>query len=215
MYYFKKSDDVIEKYQVHFEKEEVKKLQEKIINRCSVIKHVNFEGEDIPKILDKRFIRNLKYTRIGKKEYFEETRDIYSIQYDRYEPPYLAAIIERILGRDFTAIGELLHYQVSNSTSIEEKINLVNTEMISIPLSDIAKKKQKLEELEDLLKEKARSEEISSYYEQLISLFQFEFVDSIPVSELERVKEFLGLSFASLGISIDSSDAPFAKVLKK
>ena len=190
MYYFKKSDDVIEKYQVHFEKEEVKKLQEKIINRCSVIKHVNFEGEDIPKILDKRFIRNLKYTRIGKKEYFEETRDIYSIQYDRYEPPYLAAIIERILGRDFTAIGELLHYQVS-------------------------KKKQKLEELEDLLKEKTRSEEISSYYEQLISLFQFEFVDSIPVSEFERVKEFLNLSLVKLGISIDSSDAPFAKVLKK
>ena len=215
MYYFKKNDDVIEKYQVHFEKEEVKKLQDEIINQCSIIKHEDYESDYIPKPLDKRFMRNLKYTLIGKKEYFEETRDIYSIQYDKYEPPYLVELIDRILKGDSKAIGELRHYQIFNSNSIEEKINLVNKEMVSIPLSDIAQKKQKLEELENLLKEKTHCEEIASYYEQLIALLRLQFVDSIPVSELERVKKFLGLSFASLGIHIDSSDAPFTKVLKK
>ncbi len=220
MFYFKQNGEKIEKYRITFNKKEVKKLQDEIIDHCSIIKHVNFESDYIPKILDnyipkmcdKRFLRNLKYTRIGQKEYFEETRDIYSIEYDRYIPSYLVEIIERILNGDSTAIEEMLHYQVPNSTSIEEKINLVNSEMISIPPSDIAQKKQKLEELENLLKHQAIFAEISSYYEQLISLFKFEYVASILTSELERVKSFLAIT----DITPDNSHVDeMEKILKK
>ena len=37
MIYFRKNDEVIEKYQVDFDKEEIEKLKKEIINNCSFI----------------------------------------------------------------------------------------------------------------------------------------------------------------------------------
>lgn len=39
MLYFRKNDDVIEKYQVNFDKEKIEKLKQEIINNCSFITH--------------------------------------------------------------------------------------------------------------------------------------------------------------------------------
>ena len=36
MIYFRKNDEVIEKYQVDFDKEEIEKLKKEIINNCSL-----------------------------------------------------------------------------------------------------------------------------------------------------------------------------------
>ena len=44
MIYFRKNDEVIEKYQVDFDKEEIEKLKRKIINNCSFIQHEEYES---------------------------------------------------------------------------------------------------------------------------------------------------------------------------
>ncbi len=44
MIYFRKKDDVIEKYEVQFDADKVKDLKERIINDCSRIKHYDYES---------------------------------------------------------------------------------------------------------------------------------------------------------------------------
>ena len=97
MLYFRKNDEVIEKYQIDFNKEEVETLKEKIINNCSFIKHEEYESDHLPRFTGK-IIKNYIYTYIGKeKNYFEETRDIYLYSYDEYKPPYLVELINQLL----------------------------------------------------------------------------------------------------------------------
>ena len=87
MIYFKKNDELIEKYQIIFNKEKVEKLKSEIINNCSFITHEEYESDYSPRFTDE-IIRNFKCSLTGKKkDYFEETRDIYLYSYDEYKPP--------------------------------------------------------------------------------------------------------------------------------
>ena len=40
MIYFRKNDEVIEKYQVNFDKEEIEKIKKEIIDNCSYVEHI-------------------------------------------------------------------------------------------------------------------------------------------------------------------------------
>ena len=76
MLYFRKNDEVIEKYQISFDKEKIEKLKKEIINNCSFIKHKEYESDYSPRFTDE-IIRNFTYTPTGKeKEYFEEISHI-------------------------------------------------------------------------------------------------------------------------------------------
>ena len=144
MIYFRKNDEVIEKYQVDFDKEEIEKLKKEIINNCSFIQHEEYESDYSPRFTDE-IIRNFTYTPTGKeKEYFEETRDIYRYSYDEYKPPYLVKLINQLLNGNSKAIDEILTYDISTKSSIDDRINLANQEFSKIAPEDITKKKKKL-----------------------------------------------------------------------
>ena len=220
MIYFRKNDEVIEKYQVDFDKEEIEKLKKEIINNCSFIQHEEYESDYSPRFTDE-IIRNFTYTPTGKeKEYFEETRDIYRYSYDEYKPPYLVKLINQLLNGNSKAIDEILNYDISTKSSIDDRINLANQEFSKIAPEDITKKKEKLkelEELEDLLKAKElnkNQQSIDAYYNQLIGLIKFDLVDSLSISELGRIESFLEIKLSGVEIS-NSKGKPFVKSLKK
>lgn len=220
MIYFRKNDEVIEKYQVDFDKEEIEKLKKEIINNCSFIQHEEYESDYSPRFIDE-IIRNFTYTPTGKeKEYFDETRDIYRYSYDEYKPPYLVKLINQLLNGNSKAIDEILNYDISTKSSIDDRINLANQEFSKIAPEDITKKKEKLkelEELEDLLKAKElnkNQQSIDAYYNQLIGLIKFDLVDSLSISELGRIESFLEIKLSGVEIS-NSKGKPFVKSLKK
>ena len=218
MLYFRKNDEVIEKYQVDFDKEEIEKLKKEIINNCSFIQHEEYESDYSPRFTDE-IIRNFTYTPTGKeKEYFEETRDIYRYSYDEYKPPYLVKLINQLLNGNSKAIDEILNYDISTKSSIDDRINLANQEFSKIAPEDITKKKEKLKELEELLKEKELNkgqQSIESYYNQLIELIKFNLIDSLPISELDRIESFLEIDlFNKVEIS-NFNPRPAVKSLKK
>ena len=190
MLYFRKNDEVIEKYQIDFNKEEVETLKEKIINNCSFIKHEEYESDHLPRFAGK-IIKNYIHTYTGKeKNYFEETRDIYLYSYDEYKPPYLVKLINQLLNGNSEVIDEILNYDTSTKSTIDYRIDLVNKEFNKIDTKDISKKKEKLKELEKLLKEKELNkgqQSIESYYNQLIELIKFNLIDSLQISELDRI----------------------------
>lgn len=218
MLYFKKNDDVIEKYQVNFDKEKIEKLKQEIINNCSFITHEEYESDYFP-ILSNKNIRNFTYTTTGKeKEYFEETRDIYHFSYDKYEPPYLVALINRLLNDDSKVIDKILNYEISSKSTIDDSIELTYQEFKRIDNENGTKRSEKLKELEDLLKAKKlniNQQNIDLYYNQLIKLIKFNLIDSLPISELNRIESFLEINLSSKVEISDSNKKPFVKSLKK
>lgn len=218
MIYFRKNDEVIEKYQVDFDKEEIEKLKKEIINNCSFIKHEEYESDYSPRFTDE-IIRNFTSTPTGKeKEYFEETRYIYRYSYDEYKPPYLVELINQLLNGNSKAIDKILNYEISPKSTIDDSINLANQEFNRIDSENITKKKEKLKELEDLLKAKElnkNQQSIDLYYNQLIELIKFNLIDSLPISELGRIEYFLEINLSSKVEISDSNEKPFVKSLKK
>lgn len=218
MLYFRKNDEIIEKYQVNFDKNEIEKLKNGIINNCSFIKHEEYESDYSPRFTDK-IIRNFKYTPTGKeKEYFEETRDIYRYSYDEYKPPYLVELINQLLNDNSKVINEIFNYDISTKTTIDDRINLANQEFNRIDPENITKKKEKLKELEDLLKAKElnkNQQNIDAYYNQLIGLIKFDLVDSLSISELGRIESFLEINLSSKVEISNPKEKPFVKSLKK
>ena len=218
MIYFRKNDDVIEKYQVNFDKEKIKKLKQEIINNCSFITHIEYEGDYAP-ILSNEIVRNFTYTPTGKeREYFEETRDIYHYSYDRYEPPYLVALINQLLllNDNSKVIDQILNYEIASKSTIDDKIELAYKEFKEIDPENATKKAEKLKELENLLKAKKlniNQQNIDLYYNQLIELIKFNLIDSLPINELNKIESFLEINLSSEVEISDSNKKPFVKSL--
>ena len=191
MFYFKVANDVVEKYQVSFNKEEIEKLKKEIIRNCSNIVHREYYNESMPHFIDKSLIFNFHSTYIGEKEYFEETKDIYLFTFDEYEVPYLVKLIARLLKEDSSVLEEILNYKEEEKVAIDEKINLVNQEYLKE--SNIFKRQQRLKELESLLNEKDLNKNQQStylYYAKLLSFLNFELVDTLSLKDIKRVEDF-------------------------
>lgn len=218
MFYFRKNGEVIEKYQVHFDKDEIEKLKKQIINNCSFIEHKVYVSDYEPRFTNE-IIRNFTCTPTGrKKEYFEETRELYQYSYDEYKPPYLVGLINQFLNGDSKAIDNILNYNISPKSTLDDRINLANKEFNRIAPEDINKKKEKLKELEDLLKTRElnkNQQSIDLYYAQLIELIKFDLIDSLPISELVKIESFLEINLSSKVEISNSKERPFVKSLKK
>lgn len=218
MIYLKRNNDVVEKYKVAFDKEQIEKLKNEIVNNCSFIEHKEYESDSSSISIDVNTVKNFTYNLIGKKEYFEEVKDVYFYQYDEYNPPYLVELINRLLKDDASAIEEILDYDISHELSIDDKIALVNKEFIEIDPKDITKRKEKLKEIERLLKEQELNKDqqsVSLYYDKLIGLINFDLMDSISISKLSRVESFLEIKLNDKLIASDSLDKVYVKSLKK
>ncbi len=218
MLYFRKNDNVIEKYQVDFDKEEMEELKKRIIDNCSFIEHKEYKSDYFPRFTDE-IIKNFRCTSTREKnEYFEEIREIDLYSYDQYNPPYLVELINRLLQNDSKVVDEIFNYDVSTKLSIDDKINSVNQEFIKINPENITKRKAKLKEIEDLLKAKELNkgqQSIDLYYTQLIGLIKFELVDSLSISELNRVETFLEIELANKIIVDDSGEKACVKSFEK
>ena len=214
MIYFRKNNDLIEKYNVNFDKSKIKNLRQEIIDNCSFIEHIEFESDYSPRFIDESLIKNFYYKNTGeKKEYFEETRDIYFYSYDEYKPPYLIKLIDKLLNNEENVLRQIFSYDTSIKTGIDEinnKIKKLNTEFNKIDIYNIEDKKNKLNEIEELVKLKKlnkNQKNIENYYNELITLIDIKLVDKISVSELKRIESFLEIN---LNNKINDS-----KVLKK
>lgn len=193
MIYFKQKGNLIEKYEVSFDKEKVEALKERIIYECSFIEHRVFVSDYGAGYKDYRLVRNLTKVKVGEKDYFEETRTIYRYTYDEYIPPKLVDYINSFINGSSTSLNLILNYDFSGDMSIDERINNSTEEFNLIPVDNIYEKKKQLEKIDSLLKAKIINEnqkDIKPYYQELMSLIHFELVDSITYEEINRFESF-------------------------
>lgn len=198
MIYFKDTGDTIEKIKVTCDKEKLKEIREILVNRCSIAIHRETETDYSPKFDNPKLIRNMHYSYVGEKEYFEETRDIFHYSYDELIPPYLVTIIDKLLADDPLAVEYLLNYTPSSNTTLEEKINTLTQELVNAP--NIQRKKQILADLNNLIKlhelNKTR-ENPDNYFEDIINSLTFYLLDTISTKDIERVESFLDMELLS------------------
>lgn len=216
MIYYKRNGEVIEKYQIDFDKEEIEKLKNQIINNCSYIRHEEYDSDYSPRFTNE-IIRNFTYTDTGrKKEYFEETRDIYHYKYDEYIPPKLVELIDKLLNGDSSAIDKIYNYDIPPINYLEDRIKLEIEELNEI--EDITKKINRLHEIEKLLNAQKLNENqqsIESYYNRLLKLISFKLIDSLSISELDRINCFFEIDISSIVKISDFKELSPVKVLKK
>ena len=197
MNYYKLKDNIVEKYKVSFNSKEVEKFKNKIINDCSEIVHENYTSDYYVCFSKDEIIRNYKETKVGQKEYFEETRTVYEYSYDRYVVPYLVKLLNKLLkGED--VLTEILTYKTLDKLPIDIKIDDLQKELKYIADTNTKEKIEKLKKLEKLLEAKKLNKNqkpLSLYRDELTSLFNFKLVDTLTLEELNKFQKFTGINF--------------------
>ena len=202
MYYFVDKKETIEKYLVSFSKEELEKLKIEIINNCSEIEHHEYEGTDGPNEFDYLRIRNYKerFVRI------QESRDslqwpdqrVYHYSYDEYKFPELVSVIDELLNGNVLVLDTIFNTNPeSKIETIDERIRKASEELDAIDNLKIAKKREKLDELQKLIELKKlnkKQKSVVPYYSKLKELITLDLVDTITKEEIERVNQFFGNS---------------------
>lgn len=198
MYYYVEKETGIEKYLVNFQRQEAQELRMEIINKCSEIEHHEYDGTRIkmPDIDGVR-IRNYKERYVGVKEsktlqYPNE--DIFHYSYDEYKFPILISIMDGLLKGNIDYIDSFLKYNPKvDSSSIDDKIKRISTELDKVDDLNIYAKRKKLEELQklvDIKKLNENQEAIDPYYNKLKELIKLELVDTMSKEEMERFNSF-------------------------
>ena len=115
MFYYKVDGNKIFKYEVSYDLEIVKKLQNELANDCSIEKEYTYSSVGIP-----HRDKNVKYKKFEYK--FVDTRydfygddDIYEVNTIELITPPLYNLIEEILNGNVLALEELYDYKVEKN----------------------------------------------------------------------------------------------------
>ena len=130
MYYIEQENDELVKYEVVIDQNELKKIKYKVITNCGEIKHHCYQSDYAPRDLSFDHIGNYSYKKVGTKEYFEETRDVYLYEYDEYSDTTLVTLIDRLLKGDMSAILEIRNPRieersVDNGDELQKKLEVI------------------------------------------------------------------------------------------
>ena len=200
MEYLKREKDLIIKYDVNIEKEKLLKLRKTIIKKCGVRKHKIIET-DYPRF-DILFYENYTKEKIGEKEYFEETRDVYREEFDLISEPKLAKLINLLVEKedlsllDYLYNGKELDYQVTDDDykiTRKEIVNKINHQLSNS--TDYNVLKGLINELEVLDRTSKvgdiKLESQKDYIEETKQLIHLTKIDLIQYDEYERVMNFV------------------------
>ena len=209
MYYIEETDNALIKYEVELDTDRLKSLKEEIIENCSEISHHCYESdyELTHDYLQNHDIRNYHFTETGKKkDYFEETRDIYKIEYDEYDHPLIVEYIDILINGDTSVIPSLENYS-SFSHPLEKleqsearaKLDLIHYLVTkSLEEIEIESLTQSIHTLsclkEDIIKNK-NQKSVSVYYDDVMKCITLIEVDRIDKDAIKRVEEFQDISY--------------------
>ena len=196
MYYFKETNENIEKYEVLYDKEVINKLKMEIINNCSRIVHHAYIGTRNLYHEGNYKIINYESKRVAVNEYNDgPAEDIYRFSYDKYEYPYLVNLIDKLLVGNSDVIEEIFNpdFDKERDLSFSKLIELISKEIDEINNVETERKIEKLNELEQLLASADLNKNqvsVNSYYLELQKLITMNLVDRIDKKEIIRVRKF-------------------------
>ena len=192
---FVREEGKLKKYKVEVDKEKLLGLKYRIINDCSIIKHVKERQREDNLTSDYDFIHIRNYSkrfikRISNNDFFGPTMiDIYEVEYDFYKEPEIIQIIEEVLNGNDEKSLELLEYNPKEEKHemFEEKINKLLINNIGDDEKLIYKTKELLEEYKNTNYQKS----VSIYLEDVKNCIELLLIDEISYEEYKRVCQFV------------------------
>ena len=210
MIYIKETDEELIKYELEVDKDKLIQLREEIIENCSEIEHVEYESETEPlQELETTFrIKNYYKRFTGKqKEYFEETKDIYKIEFDKYNFTPLVIYIDDILREDLSSYKKLESYKgnalvkentelLNEAADIKDKIEKeVSKDFLDMEISIIKALLFRLAAIQETFKLNQNQQNDMNYYNDVIDCIKLKEVDRLDKETIKRVEEFQGISY--------------------
>ena len=220
MYYYKKENDEIVKYQIILDEESLKRLRSEIIEKCSLITHKYYKTTNTPNEFDYEHIRNYKEKKVGVIEYNDfycTTEDEYLVDYYYYEHPKLVNQIEELLSGKTKIINELKNPNIEcvnqeelilkEQQKIIKKLN--NCKNISKQIELLTKNQEKLLEYKKQKELNKNQVPVDSYYKKVLDCITMKKVNSISMNLVNEYINFF------ISVSSNNIDENVNKVLEK
>ena len=110
MYYYSVDGNKILKYEVSFDLEKVKELQENLFRDCSVERAGSYLCYGIPRRNPLTIYTKFEYKQVDVQNDFYGDRDIYQVEYIEVVKPKLYNLIDNIVVGDIEALKEVVMY---------------------------------------------------------------------------------------------------------
>ena len=214
MYFFEKQGNIINKYFVEYDVNELRKLNDEIISNYSTITHKEEEGSLAPYYDgNTREFRNIKSTKIGVNEYIDGTdKTIYLFTYDEYFYPRISIEINELLDGDITAVNRIFAYEEEKEylfSKLASSFNLIDKnkfddslDYLKSQIKELNNLKYSLDSLNYNLDNLTTEKNIlDKYGEELKKIIKIELVDSIDEEKLNEVLTFLDINLFNDKIS--------------
>lgn len=189
MVYYVKTSKTIQKYYIEIDQEKLKKLEEEIIANCSKKVHheEEYEGDYFWKNHDPKTALNVSCKKVGVKQYFEETVDIYKYSYDEIEVSPLMKFIEKFKNEDSTVIDDIAGHNREEDLLLKEIFQIHEDKKNANSKSE----KEKLhKEICILAHEYTRLDKERPYVDKMNTLIDIKEVKIIKKEQVNEVLEF-------------------------
>ncbi len=194
-----KEKDRIKKYDIEIDKERLEGLKIKIVNDCSIIKHVKQKVREDCKTNDYDFMHVRNYharliNKISNNDFFGPPLiSIYEEEYDFYEEPKIVGLIDEVINGKDKKVLELLEYKDEelDYESIGDKLKV----LLSKNNKDTYKFMKEMEELIEQCKNTRYQKPVSTYLSEVQSCIKLILVDEISYQDYLRVYKFMDEDF--------------------
>ncbi len=194
-----KEKDRIKKYDIEIDKERLEGLKIKIINDCSIIKHVKQTVREDCKTNDYDFMHVRNYharliNKISNNDFFGPPLiSIYEEEYDFYEEPKIVGLIDEVINGKDKKVLELLEYKDEelDYESLEDKLKV----LLSKNNKDTYKFMKEMEELIEQCINTRYQKPVSTYLSEVQSCIKLILVDEISYQDYLRVYKFMDEDF--------------------
>lgn len=190
MYFFDKLNndyDMIGKYEVVLDTDEIIKLRNEIIKKFSIRRHVEKEMSEYAISIMQTKASNIINFKKGELVGNNGNYNIYNCSYDELTFPYIVSLIDRLLNNDTKAINEIYSTIGSSKIDFEREIKLKKELISMIDDFKIDEKIRAYNDLKKLIQMSKLNEEIiesGEYYEKLQNLLSFNLVDVINRNDI-------------------------------
>ena len=192
-----KDEKSLKKYKVEVDKCSLEGLKFKIINECSVIKHIKQKQREDNLTSDYDFVHIRNYykkfvERIDNNDFYGPPMiDIYEVEYDLYKEPDIIKIIDEILKGNYDKVLELLEYKAEDEIheSLEDKLNKLLSNKDN--LNNTEKLIYETKELLDEYKNTKYQKPVSIYLDDVKKCINLILLDEISYDEYLRVYNFI------------------------
>lgn len=206
MFYIEERDNEFIKYKVTLDVEKLTHLKSEIIENCSQISHKKYESDYEPYFIHQKRngkdIRNYHSRKtLKKKEYFEETRDIYEIEYDEYKHSVLVEYINKLLLGDTSVIPLLKAYKGVSLVKDRVKVTLnvirsdlekeLNKEILDINIGLLEINLKFLKEFQETVKRNQSQKRDMDYYQDIINCISLTEVNRLNKEEHIKEDDFI------------------------